>query len=282
MAFLLALLCWQTTMACTITAEQLQNEALELLKKEYPKNSFSKGSRIDMVLMGEVEFGLQHLRSKLCLSPKPLTSQERADAMREHFAVMMSLMKERDPKPSRPWPEVKDQVFLQFLPTDYLRNGRGDQALVMRDFLPDVKLAVVLKQERGYSYVRRTDISHWKVGDDALFEAAIRNVALNSQNIKLQGSGDPDRFLAVEEKDGYDAVRIFDPGVRQAAAQFLGDPFYAMIPNRDFLVMWSSKNSKKFQLFARQRVEEDFREQPYALTTTFIRVWSDGRIEPVR
>jgi len=280
--FLFTLLCWETAMACDITPGQLQDEALVLLKKEYPKNSFARGSRIDVVLMGEVEFGLQHLRSKLCLSPKFLTPQEREDAMREHFRVMMSLMKERDPKPSLQWSEAKNRVFLQFLSTDYIRNTRKDQALVTRDFLPDVKLAVVLKQERGYSYVRRTDSDHWKIRDEALFEAAKRNLALNSQNIKLQGGGDPDRFLAVEEKDGYDAIRIFDPGVRQAAAEFLGNPFYAMIPNRDFLVMWSAKNSTKFQLFARQRVEDDFRKQPYALSTTFVRVWSDGRIEPVR
>lgn len=48
-------------------------------------------------------------------------------------------------------------------------------------------------------------------------------------------------------KDGHDAVRILVPRIRQAAAPFPGDPFIAAVPNRDFLILWSSTNRSAYR-----------------------------------
>lgn len=98
---------------------------------------------------------------------------------------------------------------------------------------------------------------------------------------RLQGGRSPDPFLASEEKDGYDAVRLLLPWVRQEAAKHLGNPFLAAIPNRDFLVMWGTTNSQAFQSRARDNVLQDFKSQPYKLSSSVLKVWEDGRIEVV-
>ena len=112
-----------------------------------------------------------------------------------------------------------------------------------------------------------------------LFETALKNVDISYGSAKLQGGQKPDAFLASEEKDGYDAVRLLLPWVRTEAAKHLGDPFFASIPNRDFLIMWGTENSALFQGQARQNVALDYQSQPYKLSPLVLKVWADGRVE---
>ena len=108
---------------------------------------------------------------------------------------------------------------------------------------------------------------------------SLKNVDIGHKSAKLQGGRKPDPFLASEEKDGYDAVRLLLPWVRSEAAKILGNPFFASIPNRDFLIMWGVENSTPFQNRARQNVALDYDSQPYKLSPLVLKVWADGRIE---
>ncbi|OUC14617.1 MAG: hypothetical protein B0A82_11175 [Alkalinema sp. CACIAM 70d] len=266
-------------MACDITPVQLQNEALALLQKEYPERLFRRGSTAEVIVMGEVELGLQNLRSKFCLAKPSLDLKARQEEMRTHFAAMMQLIAERGPKIPTTWGDAKDRVFPQLMSSDYLRPFNGARVLVTRPFVPGVQLAVAVDRANGYDYVREEDRKRWAVDENVLFETALRNLDLKKGNAKLQGGGDPDRFLAIEEKDGYDAVRLLIPWVRQEAAKFLGEPFLASVPNRDFLIMWSTKNSAGFREMAKSKTVEDFKSQPYPLSPVTLRVWGNGRIE---
>lgn len=268
-------------MACDISPLQFQSEALAFLKKEYPKQQFAQGQSVDVIRMGETELGLQNLRSKICQANPPLNGTLRQQEMRAHFKAMMQLLKAREPKVLHTWSEAKGTVYPQLMPSDYLRSFNKRRVLVTRSFVPGVELAVVLDGKDSYGYVREEDRIRWKVSEKELLEAAMKNLDEKKGGTKLQGGGDPERFLAFEEKDGYDAVRILVPWVRQEAAKFPGDPFLALVPNRDFLIMWSAKNSKEFQNFAKTKGAEDFKSQPYPLSPLTLRVWANGRIEVV-
>jgi len=214
-------------MACDISPLQFQSEALAFLKKEYPKQQFVQGQSVDVIRMGETELGLQNLRSKICQANPPLNGILRQREMRAHFKAMMQLLKAREPKVPHTWSEAKGTVYPQLMPSDYLRSFNKGRALVTRSFVPGVELAVVLDGKDSYGYVREEDRLRWKVSEKELLEAAMKNLDEKKGGTKLQGGGDPERFLAFEEKDGYDAVRILVPWVRQEAAKFLGDPFLA-------------------------------------------------------
>lgn len=262
---------------CDITAVQLQDEALSILKKDYPNRLFSKGTSVDVVVMGEVEFGLQNLLAKLCLGP--LTASERSDEIRRHFSVIMKLTEQSEPTRPLTWHEAKEVVALQLMKEDYIRLLKRRHVLVTRPFIPNVLLAVVINQQDGYGYVREEDRERWQVSEATLFEHALQNLDQLTANAKLQGADGPDKFLGIEEKDGYDAVRLLVPWVRQEAAKVLGEPFFAAVSNRDFLIMWSKANSSNFQALARKNVQDDFNGQPYSLSPDVLQVWSDGRIE---
>lgn len=71
-------------------------------------------------------------------------------------------------------------------------------------------------------------------------------------------------WLALQETDGYSAVRIGIPSVRRRITEQLGSPFFMAIPNRNFLVCWSQDFPKAEEFEA--RVEEDFAGRPHPLS----------------
>ena len=83
-------------------------------------------------------------------------------------------------------------------------------------------------------------------------------------------------LLAVEIGDGYDATRLLLPGFRRFAAERLGDPYFAAIPNRDVLVLWSKSASPEFQARVRAQVAESFRGGAYPLTERLFEAGAAG------
>ena len=266
------------TSACELTFPQLRTEALEILRGKFPADKFTLGKTVDVIRMGEVELGLQNLRSKFC-TPPALNVAQRRDEMIEFFEKTIPLTKNYESKIPATWSEARKLVRLQMMHTDYLRPFAGKKVLVTRPFIPDVHLAVVVDQPKGYIYVREEDRVKWKVDEKALFETALKNVDLFQKTSGLKGGAKPDAFLVSEEKDGFDAARLLLPWVRAEAAKHLGNPFLAAVPNRDFLIMWGAENSAHFQDRARQNVAADYVAQPYKLSPQVLRVWADGRIE---
>jgi hypothetical protein len=278
---LVLVLWWTTAVAadCPIDPKAFQSEVLAMLKQDFPGRAFKAGNSIDVIVADKVELGLSNLRARLCLASPPLSAQERVAAAKTHFRSMLSVAEQRPPGGSEGWASVQGQVMLQLMPAEYAQKFQDDRALVSRPFISGVTTGVVVDGEKGYRYVRKTDLAQWKIGVDALFEQALKNLDAKSKAAKQQGSRGPDKFVAYEEKDGYDAARILLPAVRSEAAKLLGDPFLASMPNRDFLILWSAQNSAEFQKFTRQKARDEYKTQPYPLTPTTLRVWRDGRVE---
>lgn len=267
-------------MACEPTPRQFQNEALLFLQKEFPRQTFSLGKTVDVIVMGEVEFGLQNLRSKICLASPSMSPSARQEQMRIHFQAMMVRLQERQPAMPGAWSEVKGNLLLQLMPAEYSRAIGKERPVITRPFAPGVELGVVLDGKDSYEYVREEDRTRWAISQQELFDAAAANLAKKRAGVRLQGSDDAtSRFLALEEKDGFDAVSVLIPSVRQEAAKVFGNPFLVAIPNRDFLIMWSAKQGTSFQSRVRSKVQQDFRSRPYPLLAVVLQVWSDGRIE---
>ena len=280
-SFLVLALWWLTAAAadCPIDPKALQSEVLAMLKQEYPGRAFKAGKSSDVIVTDKGELGLSNLRARLCLASPPLSAKERIEVARAHFRSTLPLVDHPSPGKPEAWASVQSRVMPQLMPVEYGAKFQGDKALVSRPFIPGVAAAVVIDREKAYSYVRRSDLARWKIGADALFDHALKNLDAKSKAAKLQSSRGPDKFMAYEEKDGYDAARLLLPGVRSEAAKLLGDPFLASIPNRDFLILWSAANSAQFQKFTRQKATDDFKAQPYPLSPATLRVWRDGRVE---
>jgi hypothetical protein len=86
----------------------------------------------------------------------------------------------------------------------------------------------------------------------------------------MQSGQGPDRFIGVQAADGYDAARILLPELCGFILSHLGEPFFAGIPNRDFLICWAADCSEQFHAFAREKIAGDYEVQSYPLTPSVI------------
>ncbi len=89
----------------------------------------------------------------------------------------------------------------------------------------------------------------------------------------------PQSLLAIQTGDGYVAARLLLPAMRKLAIEHLGEPCYAAVPNRDFLIMWSQSNAEEFQTLVRGQVRQDFESQSYPLTSTVF-VVTEADVKP--
>src|SRR5687768_5614874 len=200
---LLLVLWWTTAVAadCPIDPKAFQSEVLAMLKQDFPGRAFKAGNSFDVIVADKVELGLSNLRARLCLASPPLSAKERVAAARAHFRSMLSIAEQRPAGGAEGWASVQGQVMLQLMPAEYAQKFQDDRALVSRPFIPGVAAAVVIDSERGYRYVSKTDLAQWKLGDDVLFEQALKNLDARSKAAKQQGSRGPDKFLAYERSE---------------------------------------------------------------------------------
>jgi hypothetical protein len=61
-------------------------------------------------------------------------------------------------------------------------------------------------------------------------------------------------------------VRVLLPSLREAVAKTLGTPFFAAVPTRGRLLLWSASSSPRLQEHMRKVVRQGFMNGPYPLS----------------
>jgi hypothetical protein len=158
------------------------------------------------------------------------------------------------------------------MPAAFRRSGVS----VTYPFLDDVLISVVVDAEHGYAYVRSEDVERWGVGLIDLYEAARTNLELASQNLDVSYFPGPPAIIALDTSDGYAAARVLLPSLRQFVGERLGTPFYAGIPNRDFLIMWSADTEPEFLARMRSQLLEDSQCRSHPLSSRVLSVSADS------
>jgi uncharacterized protein YtpQ (UPF0354 family) len=85
-------------------------------------------------------------------------------------------------------------------------------------------------------------------------------------------------FVAIDNNDGFAAARLMVPAFRQRLREALGDDYYVVTPNRDFLVAWSKDFSNHDRFVA--KAMHDAREYPYPISSRVFTVVDGELREP--
>jgi uncharacterized protein YtpQ (UPF0354 family) len=251
---------------------KFRESVLAIAKKQYPENAFSVPSNDpEVIVVKGVHIGLQNLRAKFQQSSRSQAVLE--ELVKEHFALVLRDIGKVETVPN--YEVAKTRIRLQLMPKEY-----GTKApLVSFPFSDGLLVGLVLDSERGYLYLRKEDATRWGKEPPELRKVATENLDTASKNIPAHSANNEGvRFIALETKDGFDAARILLSGFRQFVGEQIGKPFYFAIPNRDFLICWSSDSGSKFQTFVREKVRKDFAEQPYPLSPNIFRVTTENEI----
>jgi hypothetical protein len=250
--------------------ERFRDAVVEVLRAEYPKRQFELAGDPWIITSASTQLGLQNLYAR-CQQGAPGPAEQRS-IIKAHFESVFAAEATLATQAPLPWEKARPLLRPQLVPAEYFETVHGPHTALC----DGVVEAYVIDADSSYQVVTDEDVTRWKVSIEALEEAAIGNLEAGSSGMKLSSQDGDDPFIIVALGDGYDAARILLPGFRRYAAQRLGEPFLAGIPNRDFLIAWSLGGSPEFQGRTRRAIVEDFSSQPHPLTQAVLRVTVTG------
>ena len=259
-----------------MTKAEFQAFVLSILEQKFPERGFRAGGAEDLIVCGEEQFGLHNLQMR-CGEDARADDPELRQFVAEHFAKMVKLVEQHTENDSPAWATIQPRLRPQFMPAEYVQRAPIVHLPVGEEIdNAGVLIGIVLDSEAGYSYVRQEDGALWGRTPEELFDAAVANLQEASRELPMAMFPEPNLAIVIETKDGYDAARLLVPGIREFVAEKLGEPFFAGIPNRDFLIMWSREASEEFQTFCRQKIGEDFQQQDHPLTPQILLATAEG------
>jgi hypothetical protein len=254
-----------------LTPEEYQHHVLSIAQKLFPAEHVEITPDPAVILWDNHTLGLSTLYSEYTRDQLP--PDERDNAIAAHLSLIMGTLRSSPDITTMAWPDVEAQLRLQFFPTSF--RSQAPRPLVGYPFASGIEIGVVADLPTSYVYARSEDLARWEMTPEALYERALHNLEEATQGIEMHGTDAPERSLIIATSDGYDAVRLLVPGLRAFAAARLGQPCLAAIPNRDFLILWSTSNSAAFHQRIREQVRSDVKEQPHALTSQIFIVTPD-------
>lgn len=161
------------------------------------------------------------------------------------------------------------------MPPEYAQQA----PIISLPFGRTLAIGIVLDSDDGYLYLKREDALRWKKPEKELLDIAIANLDEASRKMRMQSSDNEEaKWIGIETKDGFDAARILIPKLREFLASRLGSPFFFGVPNRDFLICWSTGSSPRFSDFTAAKLKKDFETQPYPLSLHVFEIADDGTI----
>lgn len=248
--------------------DAFQGRVLKLLRQLFPERSFKRGADADTILSGDVQFGLQNLRAALKLGDG--TDEELVHLIKLHFEPMLQIKEE---KGRLAWDEVGCRLRPQFCPEEF----KTQAPLAHAQVCPGLIIAVVVDSDKSYRYLIEEELARWGKGWDEVFCTALENLNQACQGkTEMHYVPGPDRIIALQTHDGFDAARILIPEFRGFVGSKLGSPFLFGIPNRDFLICWSHDNSQNFLTLTTEKIRRDHAEQPYPLSPEVFQGSKDG------
>ena len=251
-------------------AKEFRDRVLEILRLEFPNVEFAADHREDMIVWNEAEFGLHTLHADAVRLG--VTDAQLRDAVVAHFDKVIKMAELGKLVVPADWEEARQRVRLQLMPAGLIRDGIS----ITYPLLDQVVISVVIDSSHGYAYVRNEDIAKWNTSLFDLYEIACENLKQASEGIEISFIDGPPSMIVLQTQDGYDAARVLLPEFRQFAAERLGTPFFAAIPNRDFLIMWSQSEDTSFHEHIKKQVRIDAASQSHPLTSTILVVTEEN------
>ncbi len=252
-----------------VNADEFRERVLSILREEFPDEVFTTDGERNVIGWRDAEFGLHTLHSDA--DRLKVNDEQLRLAVVAHFSRLIKMTELSKGLLPPDWETAKKRVRLQLMPAEFCRTGVS----VTYPFLDRVVISVVIDSEHGYAYVRHEDLERWQISPFDLYEVARDNLKVASEGIEVSFVEGPPPLIAIQSQDGYDAARVLLPEMRQFAAGKLGSPFYAAIPNRDFLIFWSASADEDFHLAVKAQVLRDHAAQSHPLSSTILEVTAE-------
>ena len=263
----------QAAFGQSVDMRSFRAQVLDILRQKYPKMQAKAGDEDSLIEIEAGTIDLTNIHGKV----RQLPADKRQAALLDYLDRMLERVGQTNGADRDSWAEMSQLLRPRLVSPDIRRTVPSE--LLLRAFATGGLTAYVLDHGRRVEYVQRNMLAPWGVDSQRVHDVAVANLEALSEDVEIElreakGGG---RFTVIDTDDTYDAARLVLPRFRGRLLAALGEPFFAGIPNRDFLVAWSADApSGKFV----ERVAEDSRQQPYPITGTIFRVDRQG-VRPV-
>jgi uncharacterized protein YtpQ (UPF0354 family) len=247
---------------------QIANEVLLKLREQRPDEKFEhdeKGIRGEQQLVH-----LSNLVRQVKASPG-----RRAEII-DHFVSSLGQSTADDVLGPDEWEQARGLIVPVLKTKDYIKEAGPRQDPLSVEWLADVVICYALRIRNLLRLVTNWDVRRWGTDNAAVHEAAMDNLTRLPWPSRLEGSRQPQggRVILVETGDSLASSRLLHPELHRLFSGPLGNPFWAGIPDRDTLVLFSDRRTLKQRIGRRLRT--DSRTSPYPITARPFLVTRDG------
>ncbi len=242
-------------------------DVLQRLRERYPDQDFHFDERVirgrDRVVY------LSNLERELRAAPK------RRESIINHFVTGLSQSAEAG-LGTEVWEEVQGQVLPVLKPRDYIDPKTPTRHLLTSEWLVDVVICYVIKQQKFYRFLTGWDVDRWGLTPEIVHQKAIENLAGLDWPRELQGSRQRDggRVIIIATRDDLASSRLLHPDLHRLFSGPLGNLFWAGVPNRHTLVVFSDRKLLKRRIG--RQLRKDHASSAYPITARPFIVTRDG------
>jgi uncharacterized protein YtpQ (UPF0354 family) len=165
-------------------------------------------------------------------------------------------------------------------PRDYIKKEGPTQHMLTTEWLADVLICYAIRNGKTFRFVTGWDVNRWGTTAEALHDQALANLMKLPWPRELTGARTKDggRIMVVDTDDGLASSRLLHPELHRIFHGPLGSPFWAGIPCRDRLVLFSDRRMLKQKTGRRLRKDHD--TSAYPITPKPFLVTHDGIAPP--
>lgn len=172
---------------------------------------------------------------------------------------------------------VSDRVMPMLAPESMWQDSLTD--FVSQQWIAGLRIMYVVDEQDAYWYIRESLLEAWGLTKDELHLLALQNLAeyFERHAIDMTAVDDSNgpKLLMPSNADAYNSVQLLNQPFHRKLQRILGPEFAVGIPNRDFFVAVSLKNTDMLER-VRGKVAADFQTMDHPLTDRILIVSTDG------
>lgn len=189
---------------------------------------------------------------------------------------LSALKKVPPPVPPLTEKEAEKSLLPMLQPKNWLQqaNKNKEKPAISLPFKAGLCVAYVFDQPQYRAYIDENMLPGLSAND--IHEHALKNLRLRTSSslVQTQGTGD-NTLIVCETQDGFAATRILLPELMATWHSRIPGKMLLGIPNRDFMIAFSDRNSEKTAVI--QQIRADFKHKPNPLTPDLL-TWQLGQI----
>jgi uncharacterized protein YtpQ (UPF0354 family) len=246
---------------------QLTTDVLQMLRQHDPEQDFQvdeKGIRG----RNRVVF-LSNLYREVRAAPA------RRSEIIEHFVRSVSQSAEL-PLGEEPWEDARVCLLPLLKPREYLKSDRATRHLLVNEWLGEVVICYALRNKDIFRFVTTADVDRWDTDAGSIHQVSIDNLCQLSWPNRMEGARQAEggRVIVIAPSDRLASSRLLHPDLHRLFSGPLGSPFWAGIPDRDTLVVYSDRRRLKQRI--ERRLRKDHRTSTYSISPRPFLVTPDG------